>query len=879
VLFYPTFKSLYIKIKNIFGCCNDDTIRHSNMRFYATPCPQSMQVQSAEVADLPADAPTEVMSQQTVSFAEENQGTSAGYSASDATENIIDQTPGVDLGDFLSRPTRIMNVTWAESQAVGTTLFDFRPWYVFFSDPRISSKLNNYSWLRCDLKMKIIVTSSPFYYGAVLSHYRPVVGVNDDTVTTSSSFSEFVPYSQRPHVWIYPQDNMAGDITLPFFYHKNWLNLQSASQMQDMGQYRAQVVSALQSANGATGAGVTIQIYAWAENVQLSGPSLGLSVQSRDEYGAGMISAPASAIANMASKLESLPLIGKFATATKIGANAIGSISSMFGFTNVPVINDVQSFKPVAFPPLATTDIGYSTQKLTLDAKNELTVDPGVLGLDGTDELSISYLVQKESFLTSTTWFSSDAVDSQLFKAAITPWMFRNDATSAQNQIQLPPCAWIANMFECWRGDVIFRFKFIASKYHRGRVKISFDPSGQGANNLIQIPESTNAIFTHIVDLGVDSVVEMRIPYNQAVPWLRTQTNFTNDVWNRRSSDTGAGFIYDPTLHNGMLTMRVLTTLTAPVATTQIDLLISVRGAENLEFANPEDIGSTFSPYSIQSREVYDTDCPITIAGNATHTPQAQEYLIHYGEAVKSLRQVLRRASLNEVWAQPSDTTSYQSVLQHDMTRWPVPYGYDAGGLWSAAQTANPSVFVPFNWTQSTPLNWVMPAFVAVRGSAIWTFNAMNTSGQGGSAQVQHVRVIRRPHVGIIPNRNTTILATKGSTSVNSKFFRDNFQLGAGGSALTNGYTNAGISVLLPNYNRFRFQSTSPARITAPVAEEGSQRDTSRLEVLSSPLYGTTTRSLVVEKYVSIGTDFNLHWFLNVPTSFFYISAITPNPT
>jgi hypothetical protein len=866
-------------MKSIFGCCNDDSIRHSERRFYATQCPSSIQIQSEEVMDVPSDAPAETMTQQTVSFAEETSGIDAGYSASDANETTTDMTPGVDLGDFLSRPTRIVNATWTEAQAVGTTLFDIRPWALYFSDTRIASKLNNYAWLRCDLKLKIIVTSSPFYYGATLCHYRPVIGVNDETVSTSADFSEFVPYSQRPHIWVYPQDNSAGDITLPFFYHKNWLNLQSLTEMQDMGRFQAQIVSALQSANGAVGAGVSVQIYAWAENVKLSGPSLGLSVQSRDEYGAGIVSAPASAIANVARRLESLPIIGKFATATRIGATAIGGIASMFGFTNVPVIEDVMPFRSSPFPHQAVTDIGYPVEKLTLDAKNELSVDPGVLGLDGTDELSITYLAQKESFLTSTTWFSSDAVDRQLFKTAITPWMFRDNATANQHQVQLPPCAWLSNMFECWRGDIIIRFKFIASKYHRGRVKISFDPSGQGANNLIQIPESTNAIFTHILDLGVESCVEMRIPYNQAVPWLRTQTNFTNDVWNRRSTDAGAGFIYDPTLHNGMLTMRVLTTLTAPIATAQVDLLISVRGAENLEFANPEDIGATYSPFTIQSKEVYDMPCDSTIAGNATHTPQPEEYLIHYGEAVRSLRQVLRRFCLNEVWAQPSDTTNYLNILQHDMTRWPVPYGFDTNGLMSSATIANPLIFANFNWTQSTPLNWVMPAFVGVRGSTIWTFNAQNSAAAGGVAPVTHVRVIRRPHVGVSASRSTTVLAAKGSTSVNSKFFRENYQLGAGGAALTNGITQTGLTVLLPNYNRFRFQSTSPAKITAPVAEEGSQRDTARLEIMSNPLLGTTTRSLVVEKYVSIGTDFNLHWFLNVPTSFFYIAAITPNPT
>jgi len=212
------------------------------------------------------------------------------------------------------------------------------------------------------------------------------------------------------------------------------------------------------------------------------------------------------------------------------------------------------------------------------------------------------------------------------------------------------------------------------------------------------------------------------------------------------------------------------------------------------------------------------------------------------------------------------------------MTRWPVPYGFDtAGGINSALNIIGVGSSA-FNFTASTPLNWVMPAFVGVRGSAIWTFNCTNNASSGGVGPCTHVRVIRRPHVGTNAARTTSVLLAKGSTSVNMNFMRNNLQLGAGGAALTNGITQTGLAVLLPNYNRFRFQSTSPGKITQPVIEEGSSRDTSRLEVLSNPLLGMTTRNLVVEKYVGIGTDFSLHWFLNVPTSFFYISSITATP-
>jgi hypothetical protein len=47
--------------------------------------------------------------------------------------------------------------------------------------------------------------------------------------------------------------------------------------------------------------------------------------------------------------------------------------------------------------------------------------------------------------------------------------------------------------------------------------------------------------------------------------------------------------------------------LTAPVASSDINILVSVRGAENLEFANPTTViaeGVVISPYEPQS-EIY----------------------------------------------------------------------------------------------------------------------------------------------------------------------------------------------------------------------------------------------------------------------------------
>jgi hypothetical protein len=274
-----------------------------------------------------------------------------------------DQTEAMDFVKFLSRPVRIANFTWNESDAVGTS-HTYSPWQLFFNDARVKYKLNNFAFIQCKLKIKVLINASPFYYGAMYMGYQPLPNLTPSTIQNDTGTRYLIPYSQRPHLWIYPQGNEAGEMTLPFFYHRNFINAQLSQEFADMGQLTFLNYTTLQSANGVSSSGVSIAIYAWAEDVKLSGPSVGLALQS-DEYGEGCVSAPASAIANAASWFEDIPIIGKFATATRIGASAVSTIASMFGFTNVPVIADTQPYRPEPFPKMANTDIGFPVEKLT----------------------------------------------------------------------------------------------------------------------------------------------------------------------------------------------------------------------------------------------------------------------------------------------------------------------------------------------------------------------------------------------------------------------------------------------------------------------------------------------------------------------------------
>jgi hypothetical protein len=828
----------------------------------------NLQVQ-ADIAPIAGLADLVQTQNETVGFHDAAAPEVGGYMAAIDSGSASDQTENMDLVKFLSRPVRIATFTWNESDAVATS-HTYNPWNLFFTDTRVQYKLNNFSFIQCKLKIKILINASPFYYGSMYCGYQPLPALTPSSIVSSTGTQQLIPYSQRPCVWLSPQHNQGAEMELPFFYYKNWLNAQSASDMTNMGQLTFLNYTALQSANGVTGDGVSIAVYAWAEDVKLSGPSVGLATQSLevqgDEYGKGPVSSVASAIASAAGYFKNIPVIGKFATATQMGASAVSSIAKLFGFTNVPVIADTQPFRPEPFPKMASTDIGFPIEKLTLDAKNELTIDPTAIGLKAEDEMAISSLVQRDSYLCTATWASSSAVDTILFASAVCPMLQDQTAQATTLTFYQTPMAWLSSMFLHWRGDIIFKFKVIASVYHKGRLRISFDPAGSNTENIYTDANSANVVFTEIVDLGDTNEVEMRIPFQQAYPFLLTQNYLTAPQW--WSTSSSPSFSGSPTLNNGVITVRVQTILTSPTASSSVSILVHVRAADNFELANPRDLQNSASMFQVQSAE---SPSVSTVVGTGLPNVNEQRNLVHFGERVLSLRQLLRRYTMvNLDHVGTSSNSNNLCIWQKIFTKLPPMYGFDPYGQNSAKGLVVTASNFAFNFTQPHPLNWVAPAFVAYRGSTNWTFNL------DFGAPISHVRVVRTPDsIHVLPNKLNQLAATTSSSDSVIAQTALNCLPGSSGSALVSQQTNAGLNVQLPMYTFTRFQSTAPSYTMHPSTVDGAQTDTYILEVACDPA-SKNLNGGVLWTYCAAGTDFGLHFFLNVPSWILY-NPITPN--
>jgi hypothetical protein len=813
-------------------------------------------------------------------YVDENEGLTVGRSASEAG-STVDATVGSDISDFFSRPVRIDTRSWLESDVPGVLGAAINPWSLWATNTYVKNKLNNYAFFRGNLHVKIVINASPFYYGMVQVSYLPRQTDKPTTVVVDTGLRYLIPFSQRPRLVLDPQRGEAGELVAPFIYTKNFLDCTTAADFAAMGVLDYLVYSQLQSANGVSGTGITITTYAWATEVTLSGPTVAFAAQSEfiaqsDEYGEGCVSKPASQIAGAATYFEQIPIIGPFATATRIGASAVSAIARLFGFTNVPVIADTIPQRPEAFPKFANSEIGFPLEKLTLDPKNELSVDPRVVGMPtGNDEMMISSIAMRESYLTSVTWATTDAVDAVLFWSRVNPKLYDNDngaLVAGQQLVYMTPMCMMANMFDHWRGDIIFKFKVVASKYHKGRLRISFDPSKFTGQDLSTVVQSTNIVRTAIVDIGETNEIEFRIPYQQALQFLvnRPSLSAANKGW---AANTAFGvYPADSNFDNGAISLRVLNILTAPVASSNIKILVYVRAAENIEFANPTpvDPNNTLSPFVPQSQEFREETTELSLEMGKTKTHPENQYTVYFGENIRSLRQLMRRYELHST--KQYAITPVDGATNRYLKNWMYPPPTSPGFISTGTETAFKIVgtgATGYNFCFYTMIAYVSNAFLCYRGSINWSFNTLTDGVSLPEIKVERKNAI----IAQATYSVTTASATAPSATARELLF--NTGPGTSGQAITNCNTQSGFNVALPMYSGHKFHYCVPGNANLGVSTDGSGLEAVQLESMILANTNTPDTTVIQRQYVSIGTDYSLHFFLNVPVLWIY-SAV-PN--
>jgi hypothetical protein len=710
-----------------------------------------------------------------------------------------------------------------------------------------------------------MINATPFHYGRAILSYRPWhLKDTAETIIVGSQINN-VQKSQRPHIFVDPAENEGGSMCLPFFHYNNWIDTAQLANFTEMGQLSLNSFDVLRHASGGTEP-ITISVFAWAEDVKMCLPTVSLSAQAgagstkqkkvkvgsqSGEYGKGIISKPASAIAEVAGALESVPWIGPFAMATRMGASTVSNIARLFGYSRPPILSTPSYYKPQYSTSLATCDSDETVQKFTTDSKQEITIDPRTVGLSGVDELSINSIASRETFLDSFTWTTTANPDVQLFSVLCAPMVERIQAPDVFFPTAL---SFVTLPFKAWSGTLKFRFQIVCSKFHHGRLQFIFEPTAASLATSGQF----NTVYNEIIDIGETNDFEMEVAYTGDTPYKST-------LWDPNGLHyftDNTSLVNLPVNSTGTLTVRVLSELTAPINSADVTVNVFMSAGDDFEVANPDNTTldrASYHPLIAQSGEgsTASSDHPestqvISLVG-ASDTPSKHlKSQIFYGQSITTFRSLLRRYNKYRSWRTVIGGTDGAIIVNTNASQFkPKMRGFDADGIDLTL------INTPYNYVNGSLLAYIMPAFVGYRGSM-----RVKLRDRGFEAVSMDVDRLNTLPDGVLENTTVNVLNMKPAHK-SSLIARNMIKDGScvSGTVLQPGRLAPYIEAERPFYTGKRFA------FARNVSLVDSDDETNALHMICKVSYKVDNVSEIgaLDEYRSVGEDFALFFFLNAP--------------
>jgi len=694
----------------------------------------------------------------------------------------------IDIKKWVTHPVELATYSFALG---GTSTNFLDPWSLLTSDPSIRSKLRNYGFLRCDLKIRVALAGTPFHKGKVIVAYIPrgnQVDVfnwyNTFHGATGNTFNKWL--SQLEHHYIMDvRENEPLEFEIPFIspepcfrlYNNDVTVIGSSTDFTDvtnMGVFVIATYNTINSVNATSATPVSAYIYGNLENVKLGCPtSTHLDVLTEgDERIVGPVQKFATYATQVLNALTVVPVIGPFARASSMISGGMAALASIFGWS-VPTINTAPSrMKNEPFQNAANI-IGYDTgHRITLDPKQEI-----VVGGDGVctkeDQMTLAFICSRESLLFQGSYDAGLTPMVPFTSWAVTPRAVQSLSYEGHSLCQPTALGFCAAPFQYWRGDITYRLEFVPSNFHRGKVAIFYEPN-IAQFDLVSTGLELNKNYMHIIDLQETQELTFTVKWAFPRNWCKTATD--DDA----HTSVDSQFVYSSDKYeacNGWVGIMPITDLTSPDGSS-VDYNVYV-WSDNMYF---NEVSQTYLPLVMTEGED-DTVCVLNETGADISTICASTF----GELPVSFRGLLRR------YATTDRTTLVSGPFSNT--------GFEYVGLIVPPLTVNTGS--GSGATYITLLNYLRYAYVAMRGGfkkRVRIIGAQQSIGE-------------TTHVSLSPP------AAKVATSLNSYTFGSSPEFGYSfldGTVEFVPSTNGGIEFEIPYYSTNLFYCASNANNLTP---------------------------------------------------------------
>lgn len=742
-----------------------------------------------------------------------------GVALKEGSEFKLGMDDQADLANFLKRPVLIHEFKWTQS------IFNSRihPFSLFLKNYAVARRVANFRNFRGDLHLKIVYNGNAFFFGRMLVDWIPMPPTDE---ITSSNFEYLMRGTQRLHAMINPTENEPVFMKIPFIWPYHGINLISATDLAaELGVLTFRTFNQLAHSNGATD-GIRVSVFAWMENVDLGAPTLAVgqnypvapAVDERD----GKVYKIATKTAKVASMFSDVPTISSYASALEKSSMGLAKAAKLFGWSK-PEKDTGEFMIPQPTDDVCNTDGKDAVKRLVGDTSQGLTVDPRTLGLPAEDELAMSNLITRESLYHTFMWNQTQAEGVYLAGYLVDPMIFYKLPTASQ--YQFTPLALGALTHEQWTGDMNFRVEIVASKFHKGRLLVQYDPENNASGN-------TNVQYSHIMDLAECTNASFNIGWGQNTPFLTVA-----EIGHLRT-------VKSPTVGNGFLRITILNELVSPQSAGFVYVNVYVKGGKGLRFAKP-------TGHHLPRITAWENENPVIPAVEEVHeivmmgsTTPENIFHEHHGEVTLSFRSLMKRYNLSYRKLLSQSAGLYRGF---NLPLYPRPkeatltFTYEGdlqdGGVWSSG-------------TLTTLMGFLAPCFLGMRGGMRYMLECDRSTDDptdtGDGMVYYRQSVLRSP----VPY-NTSSLPTNPGAQGMEGLAEGLMNGGAFGSRKMNRF----IKVELPMYSEKRFA------VEAYHKNRELLTNYDYLAVFMSPY----SESLHINVFQSVAEDFGLYWFQCVP--------------
>jgi hypothetical protein len=427
------------------------------------------------------------------------------------------------------------------------------------------------------------VNAQPFQQGRLIAVFHP--GITDTNAVVNLTHLTGYPLRE-----IDIQTAQTMSIDVPFVAPVSHVNLVKA--WGNVGSVSLYVYGQL--AGGTT----NVEIAYWLQftdpdpQVPTAVLAQGLG-NERKAASKGPISEVASSVASISKIASGIPGIGAAAGVVNTVSSAVASVASIFGWSkpiNENPISLMQQNPARYFNNFNGMD---NSKTLALDHNNAIEQYEGLYG-SRADEMSIQYITQTPNYFKTVKWTTVAEAGTYITTLPVHPNYY---APVVVDSTSLPPTtyrnpthlSYVCSSFSRWRGDITFRFKLVKTKFHSGRLRISFVPQLDSTYDSLPLLD-LNRAYSTIVDIRNRSEFDFEVPFVYPQPWADC-------------SDPLNTLIATPPHYGltGFVVVDVINKLVAPsdIVSPSIDLIIEVCAGKDFEVAVPKQPYYTPVPYPL----------------------------------------------------------------------------------------------------------------------------------------------------------------------------------------------------------------------------------------------------------------------------------------